>query len=67
MKLDLPTTLVIQSDDEAADALAQAENFFLFVLEAVATMNHAAIRPGWLQEFDAELSHLVIKHDIPQT
>lgn len=65
--LNLPTTLVVRSDDEAAAALQEAGEFFLFVLESVAMMQPHAIPSGFLQEFDVELSGLVIRHDLPQS
>ena len=66
MTLQLPREIHVSSDAEAAQALEEAEAFFLFVLESVAMMNPRAIRPGFLQEFDVAISDLVIAHDIPQ-
>lgn len=65
--MKLPTSLTFKGTEEAAELLAEAENFFFFVLESVAMMEPQAIRPGWLEEFDVSLSHLVIKHDVPQS
>ena len=58
--------MVFRTDEEAAAALAEAADFFLFVLEGCAMVNPKAIRPGFLPAFRDDLDHLVIKHEIPE-
>lgn len=66
MNLDLPKTVVFKGAEEAADFLAQAEQFFLFALESVAIMEPGAIAPDFLAKHYDELSYLAAKREIPE-
>lgn len=56
----------VESVEHAAELLGDAETRFFNMLETCARFYPDAIRPGWLIEHEASLSHLVIQHDIPQ-
>lgn len=62
----LPDVL-LGTDQQAAESVDAAISHLFNLLEHVARFHPGAIRPGLDLELDQAVSHVWIKHDLPQS